>query len=614
MKGLSGSSRVAFVLSVLTIACADTSISSEGSTGADEVGEPDATDQGQEDDGSPAGAYETFFIGESTKFDGGGACENEDVSTVTSTLRNRLDKAGWSGLRFVDDNSWPEDFWERSILALGLDDTYGDQASLVVYAGHGNVGRLQWGRPSDNGNCRARIRTEVRLGRLAGDRARVAMFLTSCTSRQDLLWSSYRQNAFRQVLGYHNSPYVGYDEARKVFKRTQDGQPTAYAWLDEMENNGAPGKNSPVTTTLGSSAAEAEAVHPHTNLADGEGLLGELPEPAGGYYFEMYDNGCTSPCGSCSSSLQSMPEVSMGQVVTRLELTRPQRGRVELRERASGLVLALGGAFDPSEDERLARWAAEIEASGSLAFVSLLCDGEIFDLSYDPDNDELRVSNRSALERARPSVNRHRMVADTLSMDETQTIAEGTLARLRDQLDASMTWDAAMEVATRSGGFGSREDEGTAPATPFEYLFSIRPRVDGFEISGAELRVGVTRLGELSSVVLSEVSAQPAGAAKIQRTVKQAVADLEAGLRAVEPGMGELVFDELRLGYALSEGERAAVVEPGVLVGHVAAFAQGESVSRRVPLRVPLTCTACDPVLLAQADPSPSPGDSRAPR
>ena len=603
-------SLIAATLAVL--ACGETPLSSGGDSLGDDLGESDATDLGH-DGGMPAQGYETFFISESTKFDGGGSCENDDLNTVTKTLRSRLDDAQWVGLRFVDDNSWPEDFQESTLLANALDGIFGDAASLTVYAGHGGVGQLQWGRPSENGACRVTLRTQARLGRLAGDEAKIAMFLTSCTSRQDQVWSVYRRNSFRHAMGYHNSPYIGHDEARKVFKRMQDGQSSVHAWLDEMEQNGAPGKNSPLAMTLGSSEFEAEDTHALTNLALGKGFDQDVIEPAGGYYYEWYNNGCTVLCGNCASGLADLPDLIPGEEAAVLKLTRPWRDEAELLARASLLLQILGKDLSDAERDRLERWAVEISESKDLVYVEF--EAPKVGLSYDPDSDLLQVSNLDALARARPRASEARHSSESeFGAVAAEKVFMGVRSSLTAQLLTGTSW-SPIELSTREVGFG--HDQSQSPSIPYEYRLSVHAKVGLFDVVGTELTVGVTRHGELSSVVVSEVVAHTVGATKIARTPGAALAELESMVRAREPRMDAFDFDDLRLGYALAEGEMAAVVSPSVLVGHVGAFLDDEgvaSISRRVPIRISLSDPKAHPESLAATDVASDEGDERGPR
>ena len=601
----------------LLAACPETPISSGGSSvGEDEIGSegPDSTgvDTGGLDTGGDVVEdHRTYFIGESRKFDGGGLCENTNLNTVTATLRNRLDNAGWSGLRFVDDNTWPEDFKEGTLDPLALDGVYGDTARLAIYAGHGNVGLLQWGRPSDNGTCRLGLVQGVRLGTLAGDTAAATMFMTSCTLRTDQLGFVLQGNACRQFFGYHNSPYIGFDEARKVFKRTQDGQRSADAWLDEMEQNAALGKNSPVVYTVGSSPDDAVSVHGMANLATGEGYIENVAEPADNFYFEWLDNGCTSSCGNCPGNSNVPPEVTLGETVPRVKMTRYSRTAADL----SDLVAMLLPLFDidpTAVKEDLDAWASEIVASGDVTYSLLLVDPRI-DLSYDPDSDLLRITNRSALASARPK--QGETIADDPNLASTLAVeAELVRAHLQTLPDMLDLLDPQVEVSTRAIGFGATRGSQTA-SIPYEYLFSQQGKIEGLMLVGRSLGIGITRLGELSTLTISAVDAKRAGDARFVEHSQVALDALIADLHSQYPSAVDIEIIEPRVGYALIEGQTSAEVLPSLLVSYVVVFGDGEDrvVSRRFPVKISLTETGAVVESLMTLDPNPEEeGDARA--
>jgi Family of unknown function (DUF6345) len=104
---------------------------------------------------SRASALPTYYIDESTDFTGNG-CENADLNDVTSSLQDVFDAFGYTGDRFINQSAWPHDFVEAcssSFGSGGLDITYADDASIAVYAGHGNTGFAQWGF-ARNSMCR----------------------------------------------------------------------------------------------------------------------------------------------------------------------------------------------------------------------------------------------------------------------------------------------------------------------------------------------------------------------------------------------------------------------------------------------------------------------------
>lgn len=240
---------------------------------------------------SPAWADKTYFIDESTDFTGNG-CENSDLNTVTLSLRSSLDANGWSGQRWTNSNAWPHDYYESTTAGLsGLDNSYGDNFLLTVYAGHGNRALMQFGFMR-NSRCLVNLETQARLGLQGGNKASYAMYVTSCTLNLDSLSRNFAHQ-IRQQFGYHNSPSVGDDQPRDFFEET-NGKTNARAWIDEMEDRPGwfTGDNSPITLTFGLDASHCDWVRDTAKLRGGS-LLYAAPEPWSWYCWIMYDHGAS---------------------------------------------------------------------------------------------------------------------------------------------------------------------------------------------------------------------------------------------------------------------------------------------------------------------------------
>lgn len=604
LLALAGCPSTDHVVGSTTAASDDTGSGSDSETSAPEP----ATDTSG---GDVVEDHRTFFIGESNHFDGGGACDNAYVRTVTSSLKERLLDAGWAGLRFVDDDSWPEDFRESTFSDQSLDGTFGDTARLSVYAGHGNVGMLQWGRPSDNGTCTNFINTNSRFGRLAGDTAAAVMLMTSCTMRADQLWPVFGEQASRQFFGFHNSPYIGPNEARKVFERSEQGQPTADAWLEEMVLNSG-GKNSPVVFTMGTSPNDASDTHGITNLASGMGFVQNVGEPPTNFHFELFDSGCTKLCGNCSPNAAPPPEILLSAPVPRVKLTRPVRSAADLIERASTLLSRFEhGSLDDAARARLETWANTIVDSGDVTFAQILDEPRI-DLSYDPASDVLRITNRDALARARPGP--YGVVDDpadlrTVLMLEAEALREdlqtipGMLDLLGDQF----------EVTARAVGYGGGDGPQRAP-TDFEYIYTLPGELEGLALTDRQFAIGITRLGELSTIMVSMIDVEIVGSVGMQRPPQSALDALSTTLLGQHPSATSIEFVTPTVGYQLKEDEASGELDPSLLVGYVLAFGSGSApaISRRVPIRLSLTELDAPIESLAAQDPDPTAGDARA--
>jgi hypothetical protein len=604
-----GKSKVAESLAALAIltGCPDTTSKVGGtSAGEDEVGDTDASEDVVDD-------HRTYFIGESTKYDGGGDCENADLNVVTNTLRNRLAEAGWSGHRLVDDNAWPEDFREGTDSVFALDGLRADAARLAIFAGHGGIGLLQWGRPSPNDECLADLDDNVRLGTLAGDTAAATMFMTSCTMRVDQAWPTLQASACRQFFGYHDSPHIGYDEARKVFVRTQAGQATVDAWLEEMVDN-VIGHNSPVVLTMGTGPADATNVHGATNLATGEGYLESVGEPADNYFFEWFNNGCNSVCGNCSTSAAVPPTLTLGSIAPRLKLSRPQRSSAELVELALTLLARFDIAtLDADEQRRLDAWASTVTTTRDITHAQILDEPRI-DLTYDPQLDRLRITDRSALARARPCPGE--ILDDDADLPAMlHAEAEAVRGRLQAIAGALDRLGTSFEQSTREVGYGGTTGP-QSPSIAYEYVFSLPGQIEDLALPGRSLEIGVTRLGELSTLSVASVNVEVIGDARFVRTPEQAIDQLITAIHDEHPNVVEVEIVEPVIGYVLAEDQASAEVEPRLLVSYVLVFGSGESrvVSRSFPVAISLI----DPdgsmasiESLEAKDPNPQAGDAR---
>ncbi len=228
----------------------------------------------------------SYWIDESTDYTGNG-CENTDLNNVTSSLQSQLNSDGWSGTRWSNSNAWPEDFIEQNF--GGIDNVAGDNATLSVYAGHGNRALIQFGFRR-NGRCTVSFPSDTRLGTQGGDDAVYAMWITSCTVNLDSLSRHFNQ-AIRQTFGYHNSPSVKDNQPRDFYKETDDLR-NERAWIEEME--GRPGwftgDNSPIALTFGLSSSHCAWVRDTAKLRN-EVLLYGAPEPHAWYCYLMFNNG-----------------------------------------------------------------------------------------------------------------------------------------------------------------------------------------------------------------------------------------------------------------------------------------------------------------------------------
>lgn len=580
---------------------------SGGQAGVDETGT----------DGEEPFDHRTYFIGESVKFDG---CPNTNLNTITRRLRNRLEGAGWTGLRFVDDDAWPEDFWETTLFPSGVDDAFGDAHRLAIYAGHGGPGVLQWGRPSDDGQCFANIPMHLRLGQFAGDAAAAVMLMTSCTLRTDIVWPNFKLNAARQFFGYHNSPYIGGGEPRRVFKRTQDGQSTKDAWLDEMEQNAALGKNSPVVLTAGVSGMEAMQAHGATNLASGAGFIDDVGEPADAFFFEWLNNGCTPLCGGCSGIAPAdVPSMLVGAEVPIVRMERPRRSSEALADRASVLVAVLQGEpVSSAQRARLEEWAQAIVASQDVTVTTLPGKAAI-QVAYEPAIDRLVVDDLDARAAARPgaseAVDDGRKSTELEQAGKVRDQALGKLSAAMGSALVGLPTEPTFSVTTREAGLIERGGTFTTGSIPFEHIFSSFGVFAGHPVFDARLELGVTRAGKLSRIAVSALDVRKISSASITRTPEEALRALERHIEASNPKMIQYEITAARVGLAFpSESASAALASPELFADYVVAYpgdGTTPAVSRRQPVSLSLIAPSAPVPRVDPEGATDDPGDSR---
>ena len=428
--------------------------------------------------------------------------------------------------------------------------------------------------------------------------------------RVDLLWATYAAQGSRQFFGYHDSPYIGADQPSKVFLRSADGQPSADAWLEEMVQNVA-GKHSPLVMTLGTSLADAADTHGLTNIASGMGLIENVAEPATDMYYEMFDSGCEKGCGNCDAGDSApLPALMLSAPVARLVLSRPIRPAAELVERASTLFDVLG--FPPLDPEAVARlevWAARAIERDGVSYTQVFDEPRV-DISYDAHADLLRLTDRYALARARPGPDE--LVEDSSELEQAlraqAEVAHGSLGSL---LDASVILGPDYVLTTRALGYLSEQSQ--AEPFAFEYIYTLTGEHAGLALPDYSVSVGITRLGELSSVVLSLIEVEVGAELTYQRSPEQALDVLRDKILAEHPRALDVDFIAPQVGYQLVEDENSAELDASLLVSYISSYGPAAEpiASRPVPVRVSLVAPEFVVEELGAADSDPQPGDSR---
>ncbi|NVB41451.1 hypothetical protein G6O69_26670 [Pseudenhygromyxa sp. WMMC2535] len=551
--------------------------SGAGEGSADEAG----ADEGQGEEVPPLEAAQSpqrYFMGETLHFDGGEGCNNAKLNVVTKTLAAELDEAGWSGERWVDEDSWPEDFADSELLIdFGLDELLSDAATLAVYAGHGNAGSWQWGTPSPSGTCSLSLNTSMRMGSMAGDQATVLMSLTSCTGRADTVWAGLGQTSrVRQILAYHNSPIITRNQARDFLRASQSLSDRA-AWLTVMANRVGVGHNSPSIFTLGLTPDDALAYHASARL---HGLVGlsAPPESSEGFALSYLDYGC-GPCGcddqapvwlspKAASAKVGEQAGTLPNTFARLSIAAPARTPQALAERAGAVAALLGLSVDATQ---LLTWAEQAVARGEFHGLGLTSEeGEAAALFYAAEDDALLAVVERAIasapeQDALPDSQARQQAAERFAALLGELESRGLSATLDSQepeVGALRTIAGAVGVAgeisfehTQGWRFGAHASRGGIPILDAGVSALI----------GRDGRPEVIQLFDVETTVAEHASVFVDGPDLSERW-------LDAVNDAAESEPDWVFIDSVRWAYLRDASEGAVTVEPRLIVSQVLGY------------------------------------------
>lgn len=216
-----------------------------------------------------AAAAQGYYIDEITSYEDHPPCpSNPNLNTVTASLQTELDRAGFYGWRFTNDQAWPSDFTESCSSDYGpsgADTVFADGHSLAVFAGHGRSGLLAWGQGHD-GVCALDFKNNIRLGQMSDGRGRAAfgMWLACEVLAPDTLPEEGDTQWLRQQFSFANSIAIGDDEPAAFFDETA-GSTNRDAWLTVM---GSEGREAIVVTYDNDSETSCWIVHNAASLHD----------------------------------------------------------------------------------------------------------------------------------------------------------------------------------------------------------------------------------------------------------------------------------------------------------------------------------------------------------
>lgn len=216
-------------------------------------------------------------------------------------------------------------------------------------------------------------------------------------------------------------------------------------------------------------------------------------------------------------------------------------------------------------------------------------------MKYDPEHDEIRVlyEELDAVEEAATSVD----------VDGVREVAEKVLAQLGESgvIDPRLYERAALQLGYRLTGDGPLDQE-PKPGRIVGYRLTFRPRLSGFEMVNAGVRMGILTSGRLVSLRLGGVEPtegwQQGAASGRREEVRVSTQDLMERFYRQVPEGAEAQVAWSRVMYVMPEGESRAVVAPRLLVSYSERRMLDDQpvVSRRKTLAYSLTDPDAPPI------------------
>lgn len=294
------------------------------------------------------------------------------------------------------------------------------------------------------------------------------------------------------------------------------------------------------------------------------------------------------------------PSVEPGREVVAFELAREKRDPQQVTRRLARAIGALLGKEAGAQmSAELSHEALSPAVSGKEAGSWVRLEGTALLVKYQAQYDELRVLNEE-LDVTESS-------ARDLGIQGARDVAERFLKRLAeaDVVDARLYERAVVQVGTKLVGDGPIDKE-VKPGRVAGYRVTYRPRLHGFQLANAGLRLGITASGEVESLRVGGVTPlgewraaafQPTGAGGA-RKVRIGPKELtERFYREVPKGVEPRIAWS-RVLYVMPEGVSRAVVEPMLVVSYtqVRKTESGPVASRRRTLAYSLTDPKAPPV------------------
>ncbi len=294
------------------------------------------------------------------------------------------------------------------------------------------------------------------------------------------------------------------------------------------------------------------------------------------------------------------PSVEPGSKVVAYELAWQRRDPDAVARRLAGAVEVLLGQEAAGKLSRETTNAAlRSVTAGREAGSWVRLESTPILAKYDAAHDEIRVIHEE-----RDTV---KSLGRDIGIDGAREVAETYLARLSEAkvIDPRLYEQAAMQLGYAMMGEGPVE-KAVQPGRITGYRITYRPRLQGFELVNAGLRLGIAASGEVASLRLGGVTPmgewqqdglKPTGKGG-EREVRVGTQELMARFHRQVPKDAQPEIAWSRVMYVLPEGESQAVVAPMLLVSYteVRKTESGPVASRRKTLAYSLTDPQAAPI------------------
>jgi hypothetical protein len=206
----------------------------------------------------------TYYIDQNVNYPGNSGCPgNNTLSDDTASFASAMNSDGWTGQHWVDQNAWPQDFYESCSSSYGtggLDSTYGDGALVSVFSGHANAGYLTYGY-ANNGQCAVDLHNNARLGSMYGAQSSYAIYYGCCTLKESSLVNEANWEWTNQAFGFIDAEEDGNDQLKDFYNDTSTVI-NKTSWLNHMESRPGwfQGSNSPMVVSYGYNQTDATYV------------------------------------------------------------------------------------------------------------------------------------------------------------------------------------------------------------------------------------------------------------------------------------------------------------------------------------------------------------------